>query len=50
VDEHAEFGGFIRILDFYHAAQHISIAAEHQFGKGSAKADHWLRLWRCKQQ
>ena len=31
VDEHGVFEGFTRILDFYHAAQHLSMAAEHLF-------------------
>ena len=35
VDEHCVFEGFTRILDFYHAAQHLSMAAEHLFGKAS---------------
>jgi hypothetical protein len=48
VDEHSVFDGFTRILDFYHAAQHLSKAAEHLFGKASAKADHWYRSWRHK--
>ena len=48
VDEHSEFDGFIRILDFYHAAEHLSKAAEHLFGKASAKADRWFRSWRHK--
>ena len=48
VDEHAVFDEFIRILDFYHAAQHLSMAAEHLFGKASAKADRWYRSWRHK--
>ena len=48
VDEHSVFDGFTRILDFYHAAQHLSMAAEHLFGKSSAKADHWYRTWRHK--
>ena len=48
VDEHAEFDGFIRILDFYHAAQHLSMAAEHLFGKAAVKADRWYRSWRHK--
>ena len=46
VDEHGVFEGFTRILDFYHAAQHLSMAAEHLFGKASAKADRWYRSWR----
>ena len=48
VDEHGVFEGFTRILDFYHAAQHLSMAAEHLFGKKSAKADRWYRSWRHK--
>ena len=48
VDEHAVFDDFTRILDFYHAAQHLSKAAEHLFGKSSAKADRWYRSWRHK--
>ena len=48
VDEHGVFEGFTRILDFYHAAQHLSMAAEYLFGKASAKADRWYRSWRHK--
>ena len=48
VDEHAVFDDFTRILDFYHAAQHLSMAAEHLFGKSSAKAERWYRSWRHK--
>ena len=48
VDEHGVFEGFTRILDFYHAAQHLSMAAEHLFGKASATADRWYRSWRHK--
>jgi len=46
VDEHSVFDGFIRILDFCHAA--LSKAAEHLFGKSSTKADRWFRCWRHK--
>ena len=48
VDEHAVFDDFTRILDFYHAAEHLSVAAEHLFGKSSEKADRWYRSWRHK--
>ena len=48
VDEHSVFDGFTRILDFYHAAQHLSMAAEHLFGKSTVKADRWFRSWRHK--
>ncbi len=48
VEEHGVFDGFTRILDFYHAAQHLSKAAEHLFGKRSGKAFRWYRRWRHK--
>ena len=48
VDRQPVFDGFTRILDFYHAAQHLSKAAEHLFGKLSAKATGWYRTWRHK--
>ena len=48
VDRLGVFDGFTRILDFYHAAQHLSKAAEYLFGKRSAKADRWYRRWRHK--
>ena len=40
------FDGFTRILDFYHAAQHLSTAAEQFFGKALATADRGYRSWR----
>jgi hypothetical protein len=46
VAEHAVFDDFTRILDFYHAAQHLSLAAEYLFGKSSTQADGWFRKWR----
>lgn len=48
VDRQPVFDGFTRILDFYHAAQHLSKAAEHLFGKRSAQATRWYRSWRHK--
>ncbi len=48
VDEQPMFADFIPILDFYHAADHLSKAAEHLFGKASSKADHWVTSWRHK--
>ena len=48
VDGLRVFDGLTRILDFYRAAQHLSKAAEHLFGKRSAKADGWYRRWRHK--
>lgn len=48
VDEQPAFDGFTQILDFYHATEHLSKAAEHLFGKSSANADSWYRSWRHK--
>ena len=48
VDEQGVFDDFTRILDFYHAAHHLSKAAESLFAKTSAKADRWYRRWRHK--
>ena len=48
VDRQPVFDGFTRILDFYHAAHHLSKAAEPLFGKLSSKAARWYRSWRHK--
>ena len=48
MDEQPVFADFMHILDFYHAAEHLSKAAEHLFGKASSKADNWFRSWRHK--
>jgi hypothetical protein len=48
VDEHAVFDGCTRILDFYHASQHLSVTAEQLFGKASTKAQRWYHSWRHK--
>lgn len=47
-DEHPVFADFTRILDFYHATEHLSKAAEHLFGKGSARGKRWYQCWRHK--
>ena len=46
--EHAVFDDFTCILDFYHATDHLSKAAEHLFGKGSDAAQRWYQSWRHK--
>ena len=35
------FAGFEKIVDFYHAAEHLSTASEALFGKGTARAQAW---------
>jgi hypothetical protein len=35
----------VRILDFPHAAEHLSLAAHAVFGPGTAQASEWLGRW-----
>jgi hypothetical protein len=44
------FHGATFILDFYHAAQHLSKAAEAIFGKDSAFATKWFKDYRERMQ
>jgi hypothetical protein len=36
----------VRILDFPHAAEHLTLAAQAAFGSGTAEASEWLATWR----
>jgi hypothetical protein len=36
----------VRILDFPHAAEHLTLAAHAAFGPGTAEASEWLASWR----
>jgi hypothetical protein len=36
----------VRILDFPHAAEHLTLAAQAVFGAGTAAASEWLATWR----
>jgi len=42
------FADFRRLLDFYHASEHLSALAEELFGQSSPKADNWYEAWRHK--
>jgi hypothetical protein len=42
------FEGYDWLLDFYHATEHLSKAADLIFGKRSTKAKKWYRKWRGK--
>ncbi|MGH2733875.1 MAG: ISKra4 family transposase [Actinomycetota bacterium] len=35
----------VRILDFPHAAEHVSLAAQAAFGPGTAEVSEWLDRW-----
>ena len=48
VQRMAAYDTAFEILDFYHAAEHLSKAAEAIFGKASAKAGEWFDSYRVK--
>jgi len=47
-DEQPTLRDFIRILDFYHASESLSKAAEALWGKSSASATRWYEHWRLR--
>jgi hypothetical protein len=48
VDACPVWADFTQIVDFYHATEHLSRAAEALFGKSSAAAQRWYQRWRHK--
>jgi hypothetical protein len=40
------FDGYHRIIDFYHASEHLSLVAEAIHGKSSANATDWYKKYR----
>lgn len=40
------FDGYQRIIDFYHASEHLSLMAEAIHGKSTAKATEWYKKYR----
>ena len=40
------FGGYQRVIDFYHASEHLSHMAEAIHGKSSAGASEWYKRYR----
>jgi len=40
------FDGYQRIIDFFHASEHLSLMAEAIHGKSSAKASDWYKKYR----
>lgn len=41
IESDACFDGFEQLVDYWHAAEHLSLAAEALFGKGSGEATRW---------
>ena len=46
VQQQDVLAGFPFILDFYHAAEHLSTASERMSGKGASEAEHRYKRWR----
>lgn len=49
-EETPEYAGATLILDFYHAAEHLSNVAEALFGKGHEHAKGWFKKYRNRWQ
>ena len=41
IDGNLRFAGYETLIDYWHAAEHLSLAAEALFGKGTEKAKAW---------
>ena len=46
IDNRECFEDYEKIIDFYHTADHLSLAAEALFGKGAGKAKAWYAKYR----
>jgi hypothetical protein len=45
VDGNPLYDGFHKLIDYYHASEHLHAAAEALFGKGKAKGREWQERW-----
>lgn len=41
IDDNVCFDGYEKLIDYWHAADHLSLAAEALFGKGTGEAGQW---------
>jgi hypothetical protein len=48
LEERECFAGYEKIIDFFHATEHLSTAAEALFGKQSRQAGKWYQKYRAK--
>ncbi len=48
IDNNQCFEGFETLIDYWHAAQHLSLAGEALFGKGSDEASAWYEKYAKK--
>ena len=49
-DAKAQYDDYEKLVDFYHATEHLSKAAEALFGKGTEKAAKWYEKYRRRLQ
>jgi len=49
-DAQARYDDYEKLVDFYHATEHLSKAAESLFGKGSQKGAKWYEKYRRRLQ
>jgi len=49
-DAKAQYDDYEKLVDFYHATEHLSKAAEALFGKGSEKGARWYEKYRRRLQ
>jgi len=50
IDNNERFDDYEKLVDFYHASEHLSKAAEAIFGKKSSAGDEWYHKWYDKLQ
>lgn len=50
IDNNERFDDYEKFVDFYHASEHLSKAAEAIFGKKSKAGDEWYHKWYGKLQ
>ena len=47
-DDHPQYDGYEKLVDYHHTTEHLSRAAEALFGKGSRKAQDWYDKYCAK--
>jgi len=48
IEEHERFAGYEKILDYFHAAEHLSALSEALFGKKSGAGTRWYNKYRLR--
>lgn len=45
IDTNACFDGFEKLIDYWHTVEHLSLAAEALFGKGTSEGEQWYKKY-----